>query len=108
MVAPPIVLCKALMVVRHIVFFKLSKKGFENIKTIKQKLENLQNDIPYIDFLEVGLNFCPQVRAYDISLTVCFDSREDLTRYSIEDYHIKVVQYLKSLGTTTAVVDYEI
>jgi len=96
------------MVVRHIVFFKLSKKGFENIEVIKQMLEKLQNDIPYIESLEVGLNFCNEARAYDISLTVCFNSREELTRYSIDDYHIKVVQYLKSLGTTTAVVDYEI
>jgi hypothetical protein len=99
---------KAHTVVKHIVFLKLSKRALQNTDTIKQKLLNLKEQIPYIVSLEVGLNFCDQSRAYDISLVVVFDTRDDLLDYSTDIKHLELVEYLTQQGTTSVVVDYEI
>lgn len=94
--------------IKHIVFLKLSEEGNAQKDIIVQKLENLQNDIDFILALEVGVNFANEDRAYDIALTVIVPSREDLHRYAIHEKHVPVVEFLKSLGTQTKVVDYEI
>jgi hypothetical protein len=94
--------------VKHIVFFKLSddKKQYSN--EIVQKLNNLKNDIDFIVDLEVGLNFANEERAYDISLIVTLNSKEDLNTYATHDKHILVVNFIKQHIIASKVVDYEI
>lgn len=94
--------------IKHIVFIKLTEEGKNHKDTIVQKLENLKNDIDFILALEVGINFSPEERAFDIALTVIVPSREYLHRYAIHEKHVPVVEFLKSLGSQTKVVDYEI
>jgi uncharacterized protein YaiE (UPF0345 family) len=94
--------------VKHIVFFKLTQEGFEQKDEIIAKLQNLQNDIDFILALEVGVNFAAEPRAYDLALTVIVSSKEELNRYATHEKHLSVVEFLKSLGTTTKVVDYEV
>jgi uncharacterized protein YaiE (UPF0345 family) len=93
--------------IKHIVFFKLSDEGLEQKDRIIVKLNNLKNDIDFIRGLEVGINFADEDRAFDLSLTVILDSKEDLNRYATHEKHIPVVEFLKSLNTETKVVDYE-
>ena len=94
--------------VKHIVFFKLSddKKQYSN--EIVQKLNNLKNDIDFIVDLEVGLNFANEERAYDISLIVTLNSKEDLNTYATHSQHILVVNFIKQHIIASKVVDYEI
>lgn len=94
--------------IKHIVFLKLSEAGNAQKDIIVQKLENLKNDIDFILALEVGVNFANEDRAYDIALTVILSSREDLHRYAIHEKHTPVIEFLKSLGTQSKVVDYEV
>jgi uncharacterized protein YaiE (UPF0345 family) len=94
--------------IKHIVFFKLTDEGMAQKDEIILKLNNLKMDIPYIRGLEVGVNFSDEERAFDLSLIVILSSREDLDKYATDPKHIPVVEFLKSLGTTTKVVDYEI
>ncbi len=93
--------------IKHIVFLKLSKDGFDNIDTIVSKLNGLKDDISYIRSLEVGVNFAQEDRAFDVSLTVVLDDKDSLNDYAIDPNHTPVIEYLKSLGTTSKVVDYE-
>jgi hypothetical protein len=93
--------------VRHIVFFKLDSEHLDKKDTVIQKLKSLKDSIDFIRFLEVGENFTDSDRAYDISLIVDVDSKEDLSRYATHSNHIPVVEYLKSINTTTKVVDYQ-
>lgn len=93
--------------IKHIVFFKLSPEGFEQKDKVIVKLNNLKEDISFIRGLEVGVNFADEERAFDLSLTVVLDSKEDLERYAKHEKHIPVVEFLKSLNTQTKVVDYE-
>lgn len=94
--------------IKHIVFLKLSEAGHAQKDLIVQKLENLKNDIDFILALEVGVNFANEERAFDIALTVILSNREDLHRYAIHDKHTPVIEFLKSLGTQSKVVDYEV
>ncbi|MBD3841238.1 MAG: DUF1255 family protein [Campylobacterales bacterium] len=94
--------------IKHIVLFKLTSEGMKQKDEIIVKLNNLKNDIPFIKALEVGVNFSDEERAFDIALTVILGSRADLESYAVHPSHLPVVEFLKSLGTTTKVVDYEI
>ncbi len=93
--------------IKHIVFFKLSKDGLEKKDEIVSKLNSLKNDIDFVRELEVGVNFAQEDRAFDISLIVAVDSKEDLDRYATHEKHIPVVNFIKSLNTESKVVDYE-
>jgi len=94
--------------IKHIVFFKLSTQGMEQKELIVEKLNALKCDIPYIRALEVGVNFAEEERAFDIALTVVVDDKDALFNYAIDDKHVELVTFLKSLDTHTKVVDYEI
>ena len=94
--------------IKHIVFFKLSEEGMKQKDVIVDKLNALKCDIPYIRALEVGVNFAEEERAFDIALTVVVDDKDALFNYAVDDKHVEVVTFLKSLDTHTKVVDYEI
>ena len=94
--------------IKHIVFFKLSEDGLKQKDLVVEKLNSLKDDIDFIRALEVGINFDNSDRAFDLSLTVVVDSKDALNDYSVNEKHLKVVEFLKSLDTQTKVVDYEI
>jgi len=94
--------------IKHIVFFKLSPEGKEEQNLIVEKLNNLKNEIEFVRALEVGVNFAEEERAFDISLTVIVDNKDDLQDYASHEKHVEFVTFIKSLDTHTKVVDYEI
>ena len=93
--------------VKHIVFFKLPE-DFTQKDTLVAKLNHLKNQISYIKGLEVGINFTQSERAYDLVLTVVVSSKEDLEKYAIDEQHLEVIDFIRSNGIETKVVDYEI
>ena len=93
--------------IKHIVFLKLSDDGMKQKDEIIVKLNNLKEDIEFIRGLEVGINFACEDRAYDIALTVVLDDKDALEAYANHPKHIPVIEFLKSLGTESKVVDYE-
>ncbi len=93
--------------IKHIVFFKLSDEGIKRQDEIIVKLNSLKTKIDFIRGLEVGINFAQEDRAFDLSLTVLVDNKEDLNAYAIHDKHIPVVNFIKTLAVESKVVDYE-
>ena len=94
--------------IKHIVFFKLSEDGLKQKDLVVEKLNSLKDDIDFVRALEVGINFDNSDRAFDLSLTVVVDSKDALNDYAVNEKHLKVVEFIKSLDTQTKVVDYEI
>jgi hypothetical protein len=94
--------------IKHIVFFKLSEEGLKQKDEIIIKLNNLKEEIDFIRALEVGINFANEERAFDLALTVVVDSKEALDAYAVHPKHLPVVEFIKSLGTQSKVVDYEV
>ena len=93
--------------VKHIVFFKLKDKTPELAEELRKRLLSLQEAIPFIREIEVGINFKESDRAYDVALITVFDSEEDLQRYATHPYHLKVIKYIKTITSDTKVVDFK-
>ncbi|MEA3315819.1 MAG: pyrimidine/purine nucleoside phosphorylase [Campylobacterota bacterium] len=94
--------------IKHIVLLKLSEDSIKQKNIIVERLNSLKDNIDFIRALEVGINFTDSPRAFDISLTVILDSKDDLERYAVHQYHLPILELLKSLNTESKVVDYEI
>ncbi|TVR91205.1 MAG: Dabb family protein [Spirochaetaceae bacterium] len=99
--------------VKHIVFWKLKPEvdgstASENARRMKAVLEELCETVPGIVALEVGINFNPSDAAYDVALYSEFESRAGLESYQKHPDHVAAAEFVKSVVSGRAVVDYEL
>jgi len=93
--------------VKHIVMFKLADKNEENLNEAIAALNSLRGNIETLKFLELGIDFLGSERSHDIVLTAFFDDREGLKAYAGHKNHLPVVDKMRSLCSSSIVVDYE-
>jgi hypothetical protein len=93
--------------VKHIVMFKLAEKTEENLSQAMATLNSLKGNIETLKFLELGTDFLGSERSYDIVLTAFFDDCEGLKAYAGHKNHLPVVDKMRSLCSSSVVVDYE-
>lgn len=98
--------------IRHIIMFKLKDLGSESLKKeklkeLKKKIDELGTTISEIEFIEAGINFSPRDVAFDLVINSTFKTNSDLAAYAIHPEHIKLVEFLKDVKLSSAVVDYE-
>ena len=94
--------------IKHIVMFKLSEKTPENMEYAIKSLKSLEGNIETLKAIEIGSDFLESERSYDIVLTAQFDNQEDLKIYAEHENHLQVVKIMRSLCTSSVVVDYKI
>ena len=94
--------------VKHIVMFKLAEKNPENLDQAVAALNSLRGNIETLKFIEIGADFLSSERSYDIVLTAFFDNHEGLKAYAAHKNHLPVVENMRSLCSSSIVVDYEI
>ena len=94
--------------IKHIVMFKLSEKPPENMEYAIKSLKSLEGNIETLKAIEIGSDFLESERSYDIVLTAQFDNQEDLKIYAQHENHLPVVKIMRSLCTSSVVVDYKI
>ena len=92
--------------IKHIVFFKLEDNSQANKEAVKTRIMGMKGKIALLKHIEVGVNFSPEERAFDLALVTDFETKEDLQAYAIHPLHVEVVTFLKSINTVTKVVDY--
>ena len=80
----------------------------ENALKLKKAIEDLKIHIDALKFIEVGLNFNEKPAAYDLVLIATFESETDLEIYRLHPEHKKLMVFLKTVTSDSAVVDYEI
>ena len=93
--------------IKHIVMFKLKERNDENIAKVVNSLKTLEGNIDFLRSVEVGVNFTESERNYDIALTTEFDDRNALNAYGPHPQHLPVVEIVRSLCSSSVVVDYE-
>ena len=93
--------------VKHIVFFKLPDNSEANKQAVKDRIMSMQGKLDFVKHHEVGLNFSPEERAFDVALISDFETKEDLQTYATHPIHVEVVNFIKSLNAVSKVVDYE-
>lgn len=94
--------------VKHIVMFKLTEKTSKNMKLATDSLRSLENNIETLKSIEIGTDFLESDRSYDIVLTAHFENQEGLKTYSSHENHLPVVKIMRSLCSSSVVVDYEL
>lgn len=98
--------------VKHIVFWNVSASDKatkeENMNHIKEILLALPKHIKEINEIEVGFDFNGSPAAFDVALYSTFDSKAGLEAYQVHPEHVKVAEFVKSVATARAVVDYEL
>ena len=94
--------------VKHIVMFKLAEKNPENMERAVDSLKSLEGKIETLKSIEVGTDFLESERSYDIVLTAQFENREGLEIYGGHENHLPVVKIMRSLCSSSVVVDYEV
>ena len=93
--------------VKHIVMFKLAEKNQESLSQAMMALNSLRGNIETLKSLELGTDFLNSERSYDLVLTAFFDDSEGLKTYANHKNHIPVVEKMRSLCSSSIVVDYE-
>ncbi|ABR53948.1 Stress responsive alpha-beta barrel domain protein [Methanococcus vannielii SB] len=98
--------------IKHVVMWKLKdekskKTKFENAKLIKSRLENLQNIISEIKYIEVGINLENFENNHDVVLISEFESLTALEIYQKHESHLEVSKFVKSITELRTAVDFE-
>ena len=86
----------------------LGKSKDENLQVLKVLLESLQDKIPVVKCLEVGINMGTSASASDIALYSEFDNMQALEDYRIHPEHVKVVEFIEKICSERRVADYEV
>jgi len=94
--------------VKHIVMFKLTEKTSENMELAINSLRSLEGKIETLKSIEIGTDFLESDRSYDIVLTAHFENKEGLNIYGTHENHLPVVKIMRSLCSSSVVVDYEL
>ena len=99
--------------IKHIVMFRLKESALgkskdENLQVLKVLLESLQDKIPVVKCLEVGINMGTSASASDIALYSEFDNMQALEDYRIHPEHVKVVEFIEKVCSERRVADYEV
>ena len=93
--------------IKHIVMFKLIERNRTNIEKVVNALKSLEGNIDVLLSTEIGVDFTKSERSYDIVLTTEFSNREGLNIYGPHPKHLPVVETIRSLCSSSVVVDYE-
>ena len=96
--------------IRHIVFFKMAgsageaktQKLAKELEALKKQTDGLMKDCV------VAFDVVHSENSYDIVLNSLFDNLADLDKYRVHPEHLKVVDQIKKLCSSTAKIDYEL
>ena len=95
--------------VRHIVMWKLKAENRdENLRKMKAILLALKGVVPEIVDIEFGTDFNRTQFAFDAALIVTLNKPEDVPKYIANPDHKKAGEFIVSVITDRAVVDFEV
>ncbi len=92
--------------IRHIVLCKV--KPNSPMKEIKEKIENLKNEIDVIKHIEVGIDIGYDKTASDFCIITELENEKDLDIYAKHPKHLEVIKFLKNFLTERRAVDYNV
>ncbi|MGN0573818.1 MAG: Dabb family protein [Acutalibacteraceae bacterium] len=95
--------------IKHIVCFKLKNNSPEECEKAKEVLLSMQEKVPELRGITVGIDFLHSERSYDLILEVLLDDAAALESYQNDPYHCSVVKkHMHSVRESSVAVDYEI
>lgn len=98
--------------IRHVVSWKLSEADAAGraagYATISGALLPLQQTIPQIKSMTIGLNVVDVGVNFDVVLIADYDSVEDLAAYQVHPDHVAAASIIRPLVAARANVDFEL
>lgn len=98
------------MTIRHIVLWKLSADDADtralHAEQVAERLESLTSVIPEIEHLEVGRNVAYPHTNWDVALISEFADVEALERYQVHPAHQEVAEFVRSVVSERAGIDF--
>ncbi len=93
--------------VKHIVFWNVKNDDQKkhNMEEMKKRLTALVGKVDGLISAEVGFNF--NEKGYDLALYSIFKDKAALDGYQVHPDHLKVKEFVHSVITDRAVVDFE-
>ncbi len=93
--------------VKHVVCFKLNDG--ESAQKAKEVLMGMENNVPTVRGIEVGIDELHSARSYDVMLTVLVDDFKALEEYQKDKYHCDVVKkHMHAVTKTSIAIDYQL
>ena len=96
--------------VKHVVMWNIKDELDKEatMKELKLRLEALKDKIPFLNVIELGINYEKAASGRDVVLYTEFDSKEDFNNYVVHPDHEEVGVYVRSVVCDRVDVDYEI
>lgn len=93
--------------VKHLVMWRVKEEVTEEQKQeMKIRLEALEEKIPELLKIEVGIDIVRNAASADVSLYSEFADEQGLETYRTHPEHLQVVEFVKPLIAERRVVDY--
>ncbi len=94
--------------IKHMVLWKLKPENrvVAKVQELRNRLETLQEKIPLVLNLEVGINLASPHTTHDVVLSTEFRNLADLEAYREHPAHQAVAAYVRTLVEERASVDY--
>lgn len=99
--------------IKHIVMFKLKenangKSAYENALEGKRILDGLEERVPTLKKIEVGINSSDAPKSNSEIVLVCdFDDIDGLNEYQSHPEHLKFGRFISEVRESRACIDYE-
>jgi hypothetical protein len=98
--------------VKHLVFFKLSKsltpeKRQLQLKKMEEIFSPLGGILSYIIEYRTGINFNDDPHSWDFAIDSVFRNKEDLQKYQNSDEHKEAIRRGSEIEKIKAIIDYE-
>ncbi len=95
--------------IKHVVSWEFTEENkTDNLKRMKELLDELPSLIPAIEDYEVGLNIKVSELAMDMVLISSFADETALQTYANHPEHKRVVEALHGVTTKAVIVDYKV
>jgi hypothetical protein len=88
----------------HIVFMKFPNLDVSN--EVKRKLMAMEDKIPTLRSIEVGIDITRSKRSWDLVLLTRFDDQAGLDAYAIHPVHLDVLAFIRANVLEVAAIDY--
>jgi len=93
--------------ITHVVMVKLKDPSPDNLNSAVKMIRDLVGKIDVLKSMEVGTDVVHSERSYDLVLIAQFVNLDDLRTYNIHPIHVPVLEYVRSLASSMAAVDFE-
>jgi Stress responsive A/B Barrel Domain len=94
--------------ITHVVLIKLNHPSPENLESVVSRIMSLNGKIDVLKSIVAGTDIVHSPRSYDVALIAYFENRQDLETYSAHPVHVPVLEFVGSLASSIAAVDFEL